>query len=122
MENYKINWRSLSFLLILISLLQSCATPVLRQTARNIRREVKNGNYQKALKVVLSEPTFKEKKTSLLLHMEKGLIYHLMGRTEESLRHLSKAKSIHQKLYTISLKKKVQTLVTFFYLVRFPCK
>ena len=106
------NWRYLSFLLILISLLQSCATPVLRQTARNIRREVKSGNYQKALKVVLSEPTFKEKKTSLLLHMEKGLIYHLMGKTEESLRHLSKAKSIHQKLYTISLKKKVQTLVT----------
>ena len=106
------NWHPLPYILVMISLLQSCATPVLRKTARNIRREVKSGNYQKALKVISSEPTFKEKKTSLLLNMEQGLIFHLMGKTEDSLRHLSKAKSIHQKLYTVSLKKKIQTLVT----------
>ena len=45
-------------------------------------------------------------------HMEQGLLYHLMGKTEDSLKHLSKAKNIHQKLYTISIKKKIQTLVT----------
>ena len=112
MKNDKINWFSLTSLLIIVSLLQSCATPVLRQTARNIRREVTSGNYQKALKVILNEPTFKEKKTALLLHMEKGLLFHLMGKTKESLDHLSKAKSIHQKLYTVRLKKKIQTLVT----------
>ena len=112
MKNDKINWFSLTSILIIVSLLQSCATPVLRQTARNIRREVTSGNYQKALKVILNEPTFKEKKTALLLHMEKGLLFHLMGNTKESLNHLSKAKSIHQKLYTVRLKKKIQTLVT----------
>ena len=76
-------------ILILSLFLQSCATPPLRQTARNIRKEVKSGNYEKALKVVLSEPSFKEKKTSLLLHMEQGLIYHLMDKTEESLKEFN---------------------------------
>ncbi len=112
MKKFKINFYSIFSLLTIISLLQSCATPVLRDTTRNIRREIKTGNYQKALNVILSEPTYKEKKTSLLLHMEQGLLYHLMGKTEDSLRHLSEAKNIHQKLYTISIKKKIQTLVT----------
>ena len=102
----------LPIFLIFTFFLHSCATPTLRQTARNIRKEIKSGNYEKALNVVLKEPTFKEKKTSLLFHMEQGLLYHLMNKTEKSLQHLSKAKDIHQKLYTVSLKKKIQTLVT----------
>ena len=73
----------LPIFLIFTFFLHSCATPTLRQTARNIRKEIKSGNYEKALNVVLKEPTFKEKKTSLLFHMEQGLLYHLMNKTEK---------------------------------------
>ncbi|MEE2744644.1 MAG: hypothetical protein VYD54_12095, partial [Bdellovibrionota bacterium] len=101
----------LKFILLCL-FLSGCATPVLRQTARTIRTQIRQGNYQQALKVVQAEKSYKEKKTRLLFHMEQGLIYHLMGRFQKSIDHLGQAKSIHQKLYTISLKKKLQTILT----------
>ena len=50
----------LPIFLIFTFFLHSCATPTLRQTARNIRKEIKSGDYEKALNVVLKEPTFKD--------------------------------------------------------------
>jgi len=98
--------------ILLCLFLSSCATPVIRQTTRTIRTQVKQGNYKQALKFVQTEKSYKEKKSRLLYHMEQGLIYHLMGHYQKSIDHLGKAKSIHQKLYTISLKKKLQTIIT----------
>ena len=93
-------------------LLSSCATPILRKTSQEMRSEILQGNFKKALKIVQAEPSFKEKKSQLLYNMEQGLLYHLMGHYKQSLFHLSRAKEIHKKLYTIALKNKLQTLVT----------
>jgi hypothetical protein len=103
---------SLIKFILLSFLLSSCATPVLRKTSQKMRREILQGKFKKALKIVQTEPSYKEKKSQLLYNMEQGLLYHLMGHYKQSLVHLGKAKKIHQKLYTIALKNKLQTLVT----------
>jgi hypothetical protein len=44
--------------------------------------------------------------------MERGLIYHYDKKYRLSSKLLTKAKDLHQKFYTISLEKKLQTLIT----------
>lgn len=96
---------------VIALLLASCGNSGLKER-ENYRKLLKQGKYAEAIKFVEGNDFFNEEDNELLKHLELGMAHHMAGQYFQSTRHLDRAKTIHQKLFTVSLSKKASTIVT----------
>jgi hypothetical protein len=98
---------NLLILLLCSSLLFSCATN--RKSHEKLRKLVKAQKLDEAEKFVKSEKFFPEKESQLLKLLETGMVQHLNGNYYQSLQSFDKAKELSDKLYTVSISKKIKS-------------
>ncbi|WP_127714518.1 hypothetical protein [Halobacteriovorax sp. HLS] len=102
--------KSFYFLGFLV-LVASCATGT-KEVKYKLRSQVISGDYSKALSTLETSKYFKENQQSRLLFlMEKGLIYHGMGRFAKSIEVFEEAKTLARKQYTVRISKKLTTYI-----------
>jgi len=97
-------------LFIASSLLFSCATS--RKSHEKLRKLVKAEKLDEAAKFVKSDKFFPEKENQLLKLLEMGMVQHLHGSYYQSLQSFDKAKDLSDKLYTVSISKKIKAAVS----------
>ncbi|ATH08653.1 hypothetical protein BIY24_12055 [Halobacteriovorax marinus] len=103
--------KKLLFYFLCITLLVSCASRG-RKISRELRSMVKQGDYANALKSLEASEFFKKNPESKLLYlMEKGLIYHGLGRYAKSIEVFEEAKTLARKQYTVRVSKKLKTYI-----------
>ena len=98
-------------LLILTLFLFGCATAGRKQVSK-IRTLVKTGEYESALKIVKSKDYYPDEESRLLKYIEAGTIHHLNGHYYQSLKDFDKAKELSDKLFTVSISKKIKSAVS----------
>lgn len=101
--------RFLSIFCVLF-ILSSCATMQEREFRTKIAENVKNKNYEEALKFAKDENFYKSEKSKLLKKLEIGTIYYLDGKYYQALKSFEQAKKISDDLYTISVSKKISSI------------
>ncbi len=87
-------------------ILTSCGTMQEREFRTKIAENVKNKNYNEALKLAKDEKFYKDEKSKLLKDLEIGTIYYLDGKYYQALKKFEDAKKTSDDLYTISVSKK----------------
>ncbi|OUR96512.1 hypothetical protein A9Q84_09185 [Halobacteriovorax marinus] len=99
------------FSLIILTLVASCATGV-RELKKNLRTQVRAGQYESALKTLDSSKVLRDSEESQLLYlMEKGAILHSMGHYGQSIQVFEKAKKLATDQYTVRISKKLKTYI-----------
>lgn len=73
---------------------------------------VRKGEYEKAENLVKGKDFFNEKESALLKLLELGMVQQLQGKYSEALKTFEKAQVLSDKLFTVSLSKKVKAAVT----------
>lgn len=101
---------NLFVLLLCSNLLFSCA--VNRKSHEKLRKLVKAQKLDEAEKLVKSEKFFPEKESHLLKLLEMGMVQHLNGNYFQSLQSFDKAKELSDKLFTVSISKKLKSAIT----------
>ncbi|OIQ19005.1 MAG: hypothetical protein BM556_06895 [Bacteriovorax sp. MedPE-SWde] len=97
-------------LLLASTLLFSCATNS-RKSHEKLRGLVKSQKLSDAEQFVKSDKFFPEKESRLLKYLETGMIQHLNGNYYQSLKTFDKAKELSDKLFTVSISKKLKSAV-----------
>ena len=100
MNHFKFN-RVLSLALFFI--LGACSSAGLKERAK-LRDLLAQKNYAESLSYVKGSEFYKDKDNKLLLNLELGLINHMSGQYFQSVKYLEKAKKIHKKLFTKSIR------------------
>lgn len=91
-----------------IFLLASCAgTMKNRELCGKLATNVKNKNYEEALKNTKNKNFYPQENSKLLKDLETGTVYYLKGDYYQALKYFEKAKKISDDLYTVSIKKKI---------------
>ena len=94
----------------ILFILTSCGTMQEREFRAKIAENVKNKNYDEALKLAKDEEFYKGEKSKLLKNLEIGTIYYLDGKYYQALKSFEQAKKISDDLYTISVSKKISSI------------
>ena len=94
----------------ILFILTSCSTMQEREFRAKIAENVKNKNYDEALKLAKDEDFYKSEKSKLLKKLEIGTIYYLDGKYYQALKSFEQAKKISDDLYTISVSKKISSI------------
>ena len=92
-------------------LLVGCGTANRKQTAK-LKKFVQAGQLKKAEKFVGSKDFYPEKRDRLLKLLELGTIQYLNSHYYQSLKTFDKAKDLSDKLFTVSISKKVTAAVS----------
>lgn len=95
----------------LFFLLSGCATS-LYETQERLRGFVEKTDYQQALELVKSNELYAKENQELLHLLEKGLILHYQGKYYQSSLILEKAKLKIELMYTVSLSRLAQSLIS----------
>lgn len=85
--------------------LAGCASPL-----REATEQFRDGAYPEALSTLEENSSKISDRDALLLHLNKGLVLHQMGRFKESNRELLTATDIIEKLSQVSISEQVSTL------------
>lgn len=100
----------LLFCFFLLFLSVSCSSGG-RNDREELRRLIGQRDYQGAHQLLDDSKFYKDEKSSLLLHLEKGVIFHLEKNYSKSIKSFEQAKKISQDLYTKSLSSTAKTLI-----------
>tara|TARA_R110002072_G_scaffold64203_3_gene159447 strand:+ start:56695 stop:58281 length:1587 start_codon:yes stop_codon:yes gene_type:complete len=98
-------------LLVLLGLLVGCATAG-KKSAKRIRSLVKHGDFRGALAIAHSDSYYSGKESHLLKLLDIATLHHLQGDYYQSLKIFDEAKKLSDKLFTVSISKKVSTFFT----------
>ncbi len=110
MQNKLIIMKKNIYLFILLFVLVSCAGTVQnRKMSKNLVENVKNKQYEEALKIVKNKDFYPQENSKLLKNLETGTVYYLNGDYYQALQFFEKAKKISDDLYTISIKNKIKS-------------
>lgn len=96
---------------LLALLLVGCGTAGRKQSGE-LKKFVKAGQLKKAETYVESEKFYPEEKDRLLKYLELGSIQYLNNNFYQALRTFDKAKELSDKLFTVSVSKKVKSAVS----------
>ncbi len=100
----------ISLLLLVLLGVFSCATG--RKQSAALRQLMLGREYQKALQLVQGDKFYPEKRSKLLRYVEQGTLLHITGNYYQSLKIFDRAKDLSDKLFTVSIGKKLKTAVT----------
>lgn len=92
-------------------ILVGCGTAGRKQSGE-LKKFVKTGEFQKAESFVESEKFYPEEKDRLLKYLELGMIQYMNGNYYQSLKTFDKARDLSDKLFTVSISKKVTAAVS----------
>ncbi|MBL6991559.1 MAG: hypothetical protein ISR65_17370 [Bacteriovoracaceae bacterium] len=95
---------------ILLILLAGCSTTS-RQTVALLNKHVRQKKYDAAIELVKSKKFYPEERSKLLKFLEVGMLHHMKGNYYQSLQSFDKARNLSNKLYTVSVSKKVLATV-----------
>ncbi|MBT3982342.1 MAG: hypothetical protein HOE90_13370 [Bacteriovoracaceae bacterium] len=95
---------------LLITQVVSCSSVGRKQTAK-FRQLVKTGQYKAASKMAHGEKFHSSKKSALLRLIETGLVDHFAGYHHLSAQTFEKARELGNKLFTVSISKKIKTVI-----------
>ncbi len=96
-------WITLTFL--------GCASGNRKETAA-LRSFIKARDFQKAQDLVTGDKFINDENSLLLKYLEQGTVFNLNGNLYQSLKAFEKAKELSDKLFTVSLSKKVTSAIT----------
>lgn len=91
--------------------LASCGSAGRRQN-KMLHNLVQKGEYEKAENLVKGKDFFNEKESALLKLLELGMVQQLQGKYDEALKTFEAAQELSDKLFTVSISKKVKAAVT----------
>ena len=77
-----------------------------------LKNLIKKGEYQRAQDLVAGKDFYNDKESKLLKLLELGSVHYLKGEYEASLNSFDQAKTLSDKLFTVSISKKVKSAVT----------
>ncbi len=98
-------------LVVALSLgLWGCASGNRKDTAK-LRSYLASRDYKKAEEYVKTEGFIKDENSRLLRLLEQGTVFYLNGNYYQSLKTFEKAKELSDKLFTVSISKKLKTAV-----------
>ena len=104
--------RQLHFLVVgSLFLLMACSTSTKRSSITLLRSQVRQGQYQQAMKLVKSKKYYPEKNSTLLKMLEEGMLLHLTGDYHRSTKVLDRARELSDQLYTVSISKKIAATI-----------
>lgn len=95
-------------ILFLLSLISCSSTE--RKLSLKYNKLLSENKIDAALIVAQNKAFFKSKRSLILKHLELGMLYHIKNDYQKSIAELAIAKTISQKLYTVSISKKIATL------------
>lgn len=106
-----INKLKSSLFIIILLAVAGCATAN-RKSSKKVKQLVAVKKYDKALQLVKSDDFYPEKRSLLLKLLEEGMIHHLNGSYYQSTKALDKARELSNKLFTVSVSKKLTAAVS----------
>ncbi len=96
--------------ILLLLLVLGCSS-LDRKNAEKLRSFVQQRNWPAALELTHDKKFYKKERSRLLLWLERGFAHHLNRNHYQAIQYLSKAKELHEKLFTKSLSKKALTYI-----------
>lgn len=107
----KIEFKKVFIPLLLAVLLGGCATHKNRKAVKNLKKILATGQVQKAINLVESKKFYPEEHSKLLKLLELGMLRQLKGDHYQSLKIFEKARDLSDKLFTVSIGKKIKSAV-----------
>lgn len=98
------------FIVLIVALLASCATSE-RKGAEQLTTLVKTGDLSASIKFVKSDAFYPEERSHLLKLVELGTLQNLNREYYQSLKTFEAAQELSDKLFTVSISKKVTSTV-----------
>lgn len=102
--------RPLFLCLFLLFLLASCSSGG-RNDRQELRRLIGQRDYQGAHQLLDDSKFYKDEKSSLLYHLEKGVIFHMEKNYAQSIKSFEQSQKISRDLFTKSLSSAAKTLI-----------
>ena len=96
---------------LFLALLVGCASRV-QDTGSKLRQLVQTKRFDQALALTEKAKVYTEKQSGLLKLLEQGHIHHLKGDHQKSLQTLDRARELSERLFTQSISKKIESVVT----------
>lgn len=102
--------RTIFVILFLVGFFFSSCAPSVQQYPQ-INKYLLNQDYDSAYNLVQKNKATYAERNAVLYYLDEGIISHFAGRYEESIQSLSRAESIMEELYTISVSKTAASFV-----------
>lgn len=97
------------YIILLTSLISCSGAMKNREISGVLAQNIKNKNYDAALKNTQNKDFYPQENSKLLKNLETGTVYYLRGDYYQALQYFENAKKISDDLYTISIKNKIKS-------------